>query len=524
MADPTSLPWAQDPSSHRSYPPRSGNEIKILIDGQAAYQEISAAFKNAKKFIYMTISYGDTDFLMVPKSQDPQEPLLSILSSRAADKVDVRMVIWQPALHTPDTIPNPAPDKIAGVNEGPGSIQARWDQAPGYNGLYKSVINRFDPKYINFLAEFGCHHQKTYIMDDGGDGWVAFVGGINPVQAYWDTPYHDSLDARRVDKEKYPDLLKGLEKTPPLHDIFYRIKGPAVGDVLDNFRQRYNHATIPYAHVTCYVVPPVTWDKIPELPGGIEVQVLRTIAPKTYDKLEDGDQGIRELYLNALKAAGAGSLVYIENQYFFDHGIISEINAAAVRGVKIIALLTWRPDEGTFLGKAELEWERISSLGDQSDLVEGHPNVALLTLGNCRPDPRTPGKFIYSETYIHSKNMAVFTPDWTVMTGGSANIAFTSMWFHSEMNIAFMDADLIKNWVAQLWSEHLQIPVDEAKGLIDQPGEALKRFKDLATDNTDLLNPYVLTKQVIPKGRVYDWKKTEFPARELTGIDLNKVK
>ena len=120
--------------------------------------------------------------------------------------------------------------------------------------------------------------------------------------------------------------------------------------------------------------------------------------------------------------------------------------------------------------------------------------------------------------------MAVFNPGLAIITGGSANIAFTSMWFHSEMNIAFMDADLIKNWVAQLWSEHLQIPVDEAKGLIDQPGEALKRFKDLATDNTDLLNPYVLTKQVIPKGRVYDWKKTEFPARELTGIDLNKVK
>ena len=51
------------------------------------------------------------------------------------------------------------------------------------------------------------------------------------------------------------------------------------------------------------------------------------------------------------------------------------------------------------------------------------------------------GKFIYSETYIHSKNMAVFTPDWAVMTGGSANIAFTSMWFHSEMNIAFTDRE-----------------------------------------------------------------------------------
>jgi phosphatidylserine/phosphatidylglycerophosphate/cardiolipin synthase-like enzyme len=520
MADQTSPPWAL---KNCSYPPRSGNEVQILIDGQAAYREISAAFKNAKKFIYLTISYGTQDFLLVPEYK---EALFDILRSRAQDKVDVRMVVWQPALHTPDTIPDPAPGPmIPGVNAGPGSIQARWDQAPGFKGRYTSLLDLFEPKDLEISEQFGCHHQKTYIMDDGEDGYVAFVGGINPVQAYWDTPDHDSLDARRVEW-KWPYPLKGdkgLEKIPPLHDIFYRIKGPAVGDVLDNFCQRYNGATIPYADVTSYVVAPITPDQIIPLPGGLEVQVLRTIAPKTYDKLEDGDRGIRELYINALQAASAGSLVYIENQYFFDHGIISEIHAAAVRGAKIIALLTWRPDEGTFLGKAELEWERISYLRDQSDLVAGHPNVALLTLGNCRSDPRTPGKSFYSETYIHSKNMAVFTPDWTVMTGGSANIAFTSMWFHSEMNIAFIDATKIKDWVAQLWSEHLQIPFDEAKGLIDQPDEALKRFKDQAAHNTDFLNPDVLTQQESPQGRVYDWITTKFPARELTGIDLDKV-
>ena len=189
------------------------------------------------------------------------------------------------------------------------------------------------------------------------------------------------------------------------------------------------------------------------------------------------------MYLNALRAAGAGSLVYIENQYFFDHGIIAEIHEAAIRGAKIIALLTWKPDEGTFLGKVEKEWERISYLQDQSKLVAGHPNVALLTLGNCRPDPRTPGKFIYSETYIHSKTMAVFTPDGAVMTGGSANIAFTSMWFHSEMNIAFTDTALIKNWVARLWSEHLQIAVAEALALIETPDDALTFFRAQADRN-----------------------------------------
>ena len=62
MASPTL--WAQ----HGTYPPRQGNEIRILIDGQAAYSEVAAAFHSAKKFIYLTISYGDQDFLLVPES------------------------------------------------------------------------------------------------------------------------------------------------------------------------------------------------------------------------------------------------------------------------------------------------------------------------------------------------------------------------------------------------------------------------------------------------------------------------
>jgi phosphatidylserine/phosphatidylglycerophosphate/cardiolipin synthase-like enzyme len=50
MVSPTF--WAQ----HETYPPRQGNEIRIFVDGQAAYKEISDAFNSAKEFIYLTIS------------------------------------------------------------------------------------------------------------------------------------------------------------------------------------------------------------------------------------------------------------------------------------------------------------------------------------------------------------------------------------------------------------------------------------------------------------------------------------
>ncbi len=104
---------------------------------------------------------------------------------------------------------------------------------------------------------------------------------------------------------------------------------------------------------TSDAVSECTADKIPQVANGIELQVVRTIAPKTYPATPDGDQDIRELYFNMLGAAGEGNLVYIENQYFFDHGIISEIHEAAERGAKIIAILTSKPDEGTTLGEVE---------------------------------------------------------------------------------------------------------------------------------------------------------------------------
>src|SRR5208337_4008537 len=193
-----------------------------------------------------------------------------------------------------------------------------------------------------------------------------------------------------------------------------------------------------------------------------------------------------------------GTLIYLENQYFFDHGIISEIHEAAERGAKVIAVLTSKPDEGSLAGAVEGVLERIANFQDESRLVAGHRNVAILTLGNSRPDPRTQGKVVNSETYIHSKNMAVLGRDWAQMTGGSGNIAFTSMWFHSEMNIAFEDTAQIKNWVAQLWSEHLQISVEEAMELIGKPDDAFNFFKDQAAGNR-----VALDERRMPEGHVF---------------------
>jgi len=534
--------WATS-RSNSTYPPRPGNTIDIHIDGEDAYKAISDAFHNAKEFIYLTISFGDTDFVPVPY----KDTMFDILRCRAKHGVDVRMVIWQPGMHQDNTIPD---QKIEGVNdkEKNHSIQARWDKAKGYETHFWTPFGHDHPMLSrlseSFSESIGCHHQKTYVMDDGKHGIVAFVGGINPVQSYWDTSAHDSLDRRRVKPSM--NLIKGLKENPPLHDIFYEIKGPAVADVLANFVERFNGASIKHKdatsdlEATVTAIPRVagggiqvrvvrtiapgrveaTVTAIPEAAGGIQVQVVRTIAPDTYRTTTlKGDWGISEIYQNMLAAAGQGDIVYIENQYFFDPVAAYEISAAADRGAKIIILLESNPDLNTVQGEAEKQMEIEYKKAENASGVRQHKNVVFLTLGNSTGDPRNKGKFIYSETYIHSKTMAVIGNGRAYMTGGSANIASTSMLFHSEMNIAFDDTELIKKWIKQLWVEHLKIKPEEAADLLANPDEAFTFFKAQAR-----CNQTAVKEGRKPHGCVYFWDDFQkFPKPDLKGIPLDDL-
>ncbi|HEX7653603.1 MAG TPA: phosphatidylserine/phosphatidylglycerophosphate/cardiolipin synthase family protein [Verrucomicrobiae bacterium] len=517
---PPAVPWAVKQKT--SYPVRAGNRVAILIDGAAAYAAIAQSFRAAKQFLYTTISFGAPDFRLERGSKDT---FFSLLRDQAQAGVDVKAVIWKSGPTSTDTIPDPsAIPSVYPVNQPGGKcIQARWDEAPGYSDWYRTPVANKEPFWVAFPAALGCHHQKTYIMDDGQGGVVAYVGGINPVQAYWDTPDHEVLDAGRVADVTSPAAtLSGLQRVPPLHDIFYRLTGPAVADVLANFIERYNGASeraMGNAVNTAVAIVPAAAAQIPALPDGVEVQVLRTIAPGKYNSTPDGEQSIREVYFNLLQQAGQGSIVYIEDQYFFDRGILSQIQAAATRGAKVIIVIESAPDEGTLLGAVEQGLEQAMKWLDIFPLIQGHANVTLLTLGNASPDPRPGGSYIYSETYIHSKTMAVWNDLKAGFTGGSANIAFTSMWFHSEMNLVFADRSLILDGVSRLWQEHLNLDAATVNGLLQQPENAFNTFVRHAQANLKAKNA-----GQSPDGRVYPWSpETALGQPSLAGVPPSAI-
>ena len=425
-------------ASHGSYPVRVTNDVEFLLDGEAAFAAIASAIESATRTVYITCAYASLNFRLRP----PVGEQLADLCRRVTDKgVTVALLFWQPLdklgrpdLAFPEIVPASATTLLTARAP---RVLARWDIAKT-TGIYPSFL--------------GCHHQKTFVID----GTIAFVGGINMTQEYWDTQSHTPLDDRRVsyDLVDPAQRTKAALTTLPLHDLFTRVTGAAVSDVEANFVERWNGATIKNGVVDLALAP----NSFPAV-GTTKIQIVRTIAPATYPHTASGEQSIKEATLNALR--GATQSVYFENQYFFDDDIVAAVRAAGERGVRVVGLLCAAPDAGQFVGVLEslfddlyesrFQWTRLDPwLGER---------VQLYT-------PVTSGAISYQPIYVHSKTLIV---DDSIVISGSANISFTSMDFHSEMCVVIEDAARAWELRKRLWAEHLccaaaDIPTDFEEG------------------------------------------------------------
>ena len=415
-------------SSGSSYPVRVTPAVDYLVDGEASFAAIADAIEAAQSYVYITCCYVDLNFRLRPPNQ---EQLLDLCQRTAARGVRVALLFWQPvdAGGNPDngvggTVPlsrQPELEKSAPA------VLCRWDQAKG--------------RWV-YPSKAGCHHQKTFIID----GQLAFVGGINMTQNYWDTPAHKATDERRVSyglqDAQQRKAAAADPKQLPLHDLFSKFTGPAVSDVEANFVERWNGATHK-ANAPDLTIGPTGTDPA----SGVSIQVLRTIAPQTYPHTANGDGSIKQGMLNLLN--GATESVYFENQYFFDGDIAAAMRSAALRGVRIVGLLAREPDAGSAFGWAEKQLRISSYRSFQATMDDPHVKQQLQLYS-----PFTEGPSPNKDIYVHAK---AFVVDERYVLLGSANISFTSLDFHSEMSILVDDAVGAKRLLRQLFCEHLCI-------------------------------------------------------------------
>src|SRR5690348_16669916 len=255
--DPPTGGWAAG-----SPPPRDGNAIEILIDGEEALPAIAEEIRGARSHVHLTGWHFSPDFAL---KRDGELVVLRMLLADLAERIDVRVLVWAGA-----PLPLFRPSRR--------DVRAMRERLVSETKI-QCVL---DPKE----RPMHCHHEKTIVIDDR----VAFVGGIDLT----------SKSGDRYDSSAHPSRA-----SLGWHDACARLEGPVVEDVAEHFRMRWHE-------VTNEELAPVQ----PQEPAGeTEIQVVRTVPEKIYTAVPRGDFTILESYLRAFKAAER--LIYIENQFLW---------------------------------------------------------------------------------------------------------------------------------------------------------------------------------------------------------------
>src|SRR5262249_2628046 len=144
------------PARSGTYPLRTGNRVRPLVDGEPAFRRIGQAVEAARVRVWITVAFIDRDVRM----PDGRGSFFDVLDPAAARGPDVRVLFWR-ELELPRLMPESAhfagtPEERRWLGARHARFRARWDHLPRY-----------------------CHHQKSWIIDAGEPGELAFVGGIN---------------------------------------------------------------------------------------------------------------------------------------------------------------------------------------------------------------------------------------------------------------------------------------------------------------------------------------------------------
>lgn len=413
-----------------SYPVRSGNALRALVDGEAAFGRICEAVEAAKKSVWLTIAFHHAPFRM----PGGRGSLFDVLDNATARGIDVRVIFWRSHRALGEHF-HGTQDDHAWLDGRGSKFLARWDRA----------------------QKDYCQHQKSWLVDAGEPSEIAFVGGINLNPASVCAAGHADRDGDHT------------------HDVYLEIRGPSATDVHHNFVQRWNEASergvplgtrigggsdLPFPHAAS-----------PEAGRSI-VQMQRTVRAGHYSDgtatpggvslpIGDGEFSIFDQYCKAIDAAK--STIYIEDQYLVSPDVAERLQAALARGVDVVFLCPAEPEDQVM---EAMRSPAAAPLRAQLAALGDHPNFLLAGIAS----PRT-----NEAIYIHDKIMLV---DDCWATIGSCNIASRSFFGDTELNAAIWDEDFVRALRVELLQEHLGIDTSRMEAR-----DALALYREAARGN-----------------------------------------
>lgn len=438
-----------------------GNRVRALVDGAhyfARLAEVLGDLGDGDR-VYFTDWRGDADERLAEDGPD----LGWMLSGLARRGVDVRGLVWRS--HS---------ERLA-MSAAENRELAREICKAGGEAL---LDERVRPG--------GSHHQKMLVVRrspgaaGGGEGSdVGFVGGIDLCHGRRD-------DSRHLGDPQSWEMSPRYGPTPAWHDVQLEIAGPAIGDLVHTFRERWEDPT-PLSHRnrlrvaaarlsgrTRLASPLSEMRQDPPPAGRHWVQVLRTYPCRDipYPFAPEGERSVARAYLKAFSKAR--SLVYVEDQYLWRLGAAEALAEALATQpqLHVIAVLPRHPD-------IEGRLTRPPALLAQAEALEllaraGGERFAAYDLENTAGWP----------IYVHAK-VCIVDDVWAAV--GSANLNIRSWTHDSELSVAVVDEELdgrdpkdpggrgegarrfARELRLRLWSEHLGLQPDDPR-LLDGAG------------------------------------------------------
>jgi phosphatidylserine/phosphatidylglycerophosphate/cardiolipin synthase-like enzyme len=406
-----------------------GNDVTVLVDGAQYFpclvEELEAT--GAGDWLYLTDLEGDGDEHLAGDGTAIGE----LLAAAAWRGAALRGLLWRshPVGH-------------AGAQLGNVRLSRTVNDAGGEFVLDHRV------------RRGGSHHQKVVVIQRtsraSADDDVAFAGGMDLAHGRNDSARHSGdPQPALLDDERYGDR-------PPWHDIQLRITGPAVADVAQTFRERWedpNPLDVPtpwrwLRHRLTHKPPergalgPA--DRVPAARGSHAVQVLRTYPArrKPYPFARNGERSVARAYVKAF--ANARTLIYLEDQYLWSLDATRALCRALRENpqLRCVIVIPRYPDPaGRFLGGASRygRWRVERALARA-----GGDRVAILDLANAEGTP----------IYVHAK-VCVVDDVWIAV--GSDNFNRRSWTHDSEICCGVIDLEgrLPRETRLRLVREHL---------------------------------------------------------------------
>jgi phosphatidylserine/phosphatidylglycerophosphate/cardiolipin synthase-like enzyme len=275
-------------------PPRDGNKVELLVDGEDALGRLQEDIAGAHDSVLLAGWHFEPSFRLTRGG-----PTLRELLAGVAEHADVRLLAWAGA-----PLPLFKPSRAA--------VRTTRDTMVKGTRIRMELDAKERPMH--------CHHEKIAVID----GRIAYANGIDLT----------SLGGDRLDSSTHP-----ADGSIGWHDAGSRIEGPLVRDVAEHLTMRWREVTGETITLTC--------DDAPK--GSVRAQFVRTVPNSVYDAVPRGDFRILEAYVRALRSAQR--LIYLESQFLWSPELVNILRAKLVDPpsdeFRLVVLLPAKPNNGT---------------------------------------------------------------------------------------------------------------------------------------------------------------------------------